>query len=389
MTLHGALSALLAVALLAAPAAAQTRPKLQPVEDPARLVRMGETVAGRGEYDHALLLFDRALELDPRNAAALKAAGSAALARGNGPRAFGYFAAWATQARDNPEALLGMGAALVLRQEPQEALAILNRALNLKAPLAEVARWEGIALDLLGRPQDAQLSYSHALGSAPDDAGIIQHFALSLAITGDRAAALQLLGKLVDGPDGQSPDIRRSLALVYALSGDLRAASAILDGLPATDRELMTALFVRIPELTDAEKALVAHLGRLPASKLVALEPAPAPVPATEAPAEPTAEAAAAPAAEAVDLAAAPRIWVQLSASEDRDELTAVWARVGANPSLAGQTPRVEKAPRIYRLIVGPFETSGDAEAVVAALTADGIDSVVARTKKGADISGL
>lgn len=373
-----ALPALLA-ALIASTAFAQGRPKPQPIDDPARLVRMGETLAGRGQTDQALAMFDRALARDPRNIAALKAAGAAALARGDGVRAFGYFAAWATQARDDPQALLGMGAALVLRQEPTEALAVLNRALDRKAPLAAVARWEGIALDLLGRPQDAQLAYSHALGSAPNDADIIQHFALSLAITGDRAAALQLLGKLNESPAGGTADIRRALALVYALTGDVREASAILAGLPAAERETMTALFVRIPDLALSDKALVAHLGRLPAALLAA----PAPVAAAEPPAPPSTAVAAS------DLANRPWIWVQLAAAPDRAELAPVWERVGRDPALTGLTPRVERAPRVYRLFVGPFETSADAEAIVEALTERRIDAVVARTAKGADISEL
>jgi tetratricopeptide (TPR) repeat protein len=379
---RAALPALLA-ALIAGPVLAQGRPKPQPIDDPARLVRMGETLATRGQTDQALAMFDRALARDPRNIAALRAAGAAALARGDGIRAFGYFAAWATQVRDDPQALLGMGAALVLRQEPQEALAVLARALDMKAPLAAVARWEGIALDLLGRPQDAQLAYSHALGSAPDDADIIQHFALSLAITGDRAAALQLLGRLDAAPGGEARDLRRTLALVYALTGDVREASAILAGLPAADRETMTALFVRIPDLAPSEKALVAHLGRLPAAMLAASPPVPAPTPAAA-----PAEAAPAPVA-APDLADRAWIWVQLAAAADRAELGPVWERVGRNPALAGLTPRVERAPKIYRLFVGPFETSADAEAVVEVLTDRRIDAVVARTAKGADISGL
>ncbi|MCA3256190.1 MAG: tetratricopeptide repeat protein [Alphaproteobacteria bacterium] len=371
-----ALPALLAAALIATPALAQGRPKPQPIDDPARLVRMGETMAARGQLDQALALFDRALVRDPRNVDALRAAGAAALERGDGVRAFGYFAAWATQARDEPLPLLGMGAALVLRQEPQEALAVLARALDRKAPLAAVARWEGVALDLLGRSQDAQLAFSHALGSAPADTDIIQHFALSLAITGDRAAALQLLGKIEEAPKETVPDIRRTLAMVYALTGDVREASAILAGLPAAERETMTALLVRVPDLGGPDKALVAHLGRLPAALLAAA--------AASTPASPPPLPAA-----AAEPGSAPQIWVQLGASGNRAALAGAWARLKAHPRLAGLAPFIQKAPHTNRLLAGPMPTPQAAETVVRALKASGIDAIVARTPKGADISGL
>lgn len=378
---------------LAAPVeAARTRVRARPagaevlaLKDPARLVGLGNAMVERGSFANAFGFFNRALELDPRHGPALAAAGDLALRQGDGPLAFGYFAAWASQDPNSADAFLGMGISLNLRQQPDEALPVLQRAMTLGAPRGGVAEQWGVALDLLGRQRDAQIAYGEALQALPHDRQATRNLALSLAISGDAAAAMQLLQRYAD--DGDSPDIRRTLAFVKALTGDLPGATEIAGkSFPVAEARALTTIYARLPDLSNRDKAAAVLFGRLPANAAAARAD---PEAILELPGLP-------PAADDGGLTpelarSEARTWVQLASSPDRRGLVTVWHNIqrAAGPLVEGVAVFVERTSRTNRLLVGPFGDPKAAQALVGQLGPRNIKAIVNRTSAGANLEAL
>lgn len=386
------LIALASLALLAMPttdAVAQRQrvsKDVQALRDPTRLVALGQRLEGQGKLEEAMAFYERALQFDPRHVGALQAAGNNALKRGDGAEAFGYIAPWAATHPNNPQAQLALGSSLVMRQQPTEALAVLKRARALGAPAAAVAVQQGIALDLQGDQRKAQLAYAEALQASPGDRDATQRMALSLAVSGDYAAALRLLQPLAVAAD--AADVRRTLALVYALSDQGKAAVEIAGPtMMPEEAKVMAAFYARLPGLSRQDKALAIHLGRMPLESIRMPLAPPAPVPT------PT-QAAAPPAptpAPASDLTSVPRIWVQLGSSPDRAALGSEWQRIRSRATdlLGSQRPYLQRTARTSRLLIGPFDTSRQAEALARQLMARRVAAVVNRTPAGSDIEAL
>jgi Flp pilus assembly protein TadD len=81
----------------------------------------------------------------------------------------------------------------------------------------------GVALDYLGRYDEAFKNYEQALKVSPDNPTVLNNFALSQAVRGDLAAAIATLEKANDQPRAH-PQIRQNLALLMAIKGDATAA---------------------------------------------------------------------------------------------------------------------------------------------------------------------
>ena len=88
-----------------------------------------------------------------------------------------------------------MGAVSVISGEPLAALPYFSRAQELGATTVTIGCDRGLAYDLLGRQSEAQADYRASL-SGPDGDEARRRLALSLAISGDRAGALNALAPL-------------------------------------------------------------------------------------------------------------------------------------------------------------------------------------------------
>ena len=84
----------------------------------------------------------------------------------------------------------------------------------------------GVAEDFAGRHAAAQARYRRGLEFLPGDRGLSVNLALSLALSGHYGEAVAVLSPLALGPAG-TPGERQTLALIYALQGDNRAAERI------------------------------------------------------------------------------------------------------------------------------------------------------------------
>lgn len=416
------------LALLAPPASAAPRQKedaAAALNNPVRLVTIGDHARTASDFMLALSFYERALAIDPGFVPALRAATEVALAM-RMPQAMHYAERWVSRQPQDGLSHLAFGAALVQQNRPTEAQKAFALAEAAGGPPAAIAVQRGLAYDLLGQSRNAQLAFAGAMQRAPGDRSILENMALSLAIGGDDAAALQLLQPEAERATGQA-SFERTLVLIHALAGRLDLARRIAESnLPPQAGAGIGDLLQRVSLLpTAAEKAAAVHLGILPDAGRVTVPP---PVQTEVAEAPPAyLEAAPAPrsddkpveAAKAVSAVARPaatsspakpqpalpaglpklsaqalkaeHVWLQIASSPARSMLPNdhVRFRKKAGGVLNGYHAYVENAGTTHRLIVGPFRSMQDAVKVAQRLKARGVPTLARRIPAGATIAPL
>jgi len=204
----------------------------------------------------------RELARNPNSLRALIGAGQSALGVGDANAALGFFARADEQAPRNAQVKAGLARALLMLDNPRDALRMFDAATDLGLAQVEIAGDRGLAYDLRGDPKRAQRDYVLALSRGPDDE-ITRRYALSLAMTGDRDTALKLLDPLLYRRDQAA---WRARAFVLALTGDQAGANRIVQQvMPERMAAAMAPFLRRLPTLRPAEKAAAVHLGEMPA----------------------------------------------------------------------------------------------------------------------------
>jgi Flp pilus assembly protein TadD len=378
----------------------------------------------------ALARYVRTLASDPKDFTALIGAGRSALEIGDTQAAAGFFARADEVNPRSPLPQAGMGAVSVANGEPQAALPYFRRAQQLGAQLSTFACDRGLAYDLLGRQVDAQADYRAALSSA-DAEEASRRLALSLAISGDRAAALQTLSPLMAKGD---PGAARARAFVLALTGDSSGAMTAINSAMPGSGSRVAPFMLRLSSLKAGEKAAAANLGIFPDAGDTAYNAAPPPALASiggisesastdrlagvDALLRPAAPAAAtpprtehpgwgvaaqravepgwrmAPQTTQVAYAAPPpprpapvqpqapvqrpqKIWLQLASGPNASALPGQFQRMKTRNSdlFDGITPYVAKSADRARLVIGPFRGASDAEIFAEDLETVGVDA--------------
>src|SRR5689334_529145 len=208
----------------------------------------------------ALTRYLHDLASDPKDFASLIGAGRAALALGDAQAAAGFFARADEVNPRSPLPQAGMGAVSVLNGEPQAALPYFARAQQLGAPLASFGADRGLAYDLMGQQAQAQADYRAALGGADSDEAR-RRLALSLAISGNKAEALQVLAPLQARGDAAGARCR---AFVLALTGDTNGAMVAIDAAMPGSWSSVSPFLQRLPGLQAGQKAAAVNLGIFP-----------------------------------------------------------------------------------------------------------------------------
>ena len=203
----------------------------------------------------------RSLAENPRSLAALMGAGKAALQLGDPQAAITFFGRAEEQAPGDGRVKMWIGAALVQLQQPQGALKFFAEASSMGVPEAELAGERGLAFDLTGDPRRAQRDYRLALQRGADPE-ITRRLALSLAISGEREPALQLLeGQLLT----RDRAAERSRAFILAMTGDAAGAvRSVQTSMPNGQGSALAPFLERMHALGPSERALAVHLGHFP-----------------------------------------------------------------------------------------------------------------------------
>ena len=365
-----------AATVVAAPAAAQTSYSPYAESAPAALARYLRTLAS-----------------SPKDFSALIGAGRAALALGDAQAAAGFFGRADEVNSNSPLPQAGMGAVAVHNGDPQAAMAFFARAQQLGAPVATFGADRGLAYDLMGQQVLAQADYRAALGGADSDEAR-RRLALSLAISGNKAEALQTLAPLQAKGDAAGARCR---AFVLALTGDSNGAMVAIDAAMPGSWASVSPFLQRLPALQAGQKAAAVNLGIFPDSSGTAysyaapqpdpadrlagiddlLKPAPAvvaPQPSWK-PSPPVQVAYSAPVRKQVPTAAKPatrakKIWLQLASGPNSDALPDQFDRIKSKNRdiFDGIKGYIAKGSDRSRLLIGPFRDNEDAEIFAEAL---------------------
>jgi Flp pilus assembly protein TadD len=375
-----------AALLTAVPAAAQTSYSAYAETPSAALVRHIHTLAS-----------------DPKDFGALIGAGKASLEIGDPQAAAGFFARADEVNPRSPLPQAGMGAVSVANGEAQAAMSYFARSLQLGASLSTIGCDRGLAYDLLGQQRQAQTDYRVAL-NGPDATEARRRLALSLAIGGDKAGALETLAPLSAKGD---PTVNRVRAFVLALTGDSRGAMIAIDAAMPGSWARVSPFLQRLPALRPDQKAAAVNLGIFPDSSAPALASSsvsspyagsaetdrlasidellraqvPQASPSWQSDAQPSQVAYAAPAvrkAAPVRTAAGQRkIWLQLASGSNSAALPTEFRRLKSrNRDLFdGISGYVAQSPDRARLVIGPFRGPADAATFKQDLETVGIDA--------------
>src|SRR5579885_52303 len=167
-------------------------------------------------------------------------AATQAMARGDAVTAATYFRSVHAREPDNAQATLGLIESLRGSGGLAEARTVAAKApeakpaeppLLEKAAAADPRDWRtrsalGIAYDRLGAWKKADRSYRAALAIAPENATVLNNFALSRAMAGNFAAARALAQRAVAAA-GADLRVKQNLALIDALSGKMKEAETL------------------------------------------------------------------------------------------------------------------------------------------------------------------
>jgi len=188
----------------------------------AMLARLGDDMRRNGDPASALGIYLAASAADPANVGVLQRMGAAFLAMNDAPRAEQAFRGALSSEPGDRTAQQGLALSLLAQGRPAEALPILQK-LAAGSSDPRLLRAEGVALDMVGRPNEAQAVYRQALRLNPIDADLHGNLALSLALSGDAADAMTEMQAAIAAPE---PDPRQNAnsVLVLALTGNDDAA---------------------------------------------------------------------------------------------------------------------------------------------------------------------
>jgi Flp pilus assembly protein TadD len=199
------------------------------------------------------------LAANPRDGGALIDAGNAALAMNDIDAAIGFFTRAEQVVPGDPRAKAGLAGAYVRNEDPFTAIRLFNEA-ELQGPLPSALLADrGLAYDLVGDNPTAQRIYRQA-GPYNDEA--TRRLALSLAISGDLRGSEAALSPLLTRQDKSAWRVR---AFSLAIRGEQTQAVSIANAtMPATLAAGIAPYLRYMPQLTRAQQAAAANLGRFP-----------------------------------------------------------------------------------------------------------------------------
>lgn len=195
--------------------------------DAASRMRIAASAEASGQMDVALSMYGAAAARDPDNAEAQARFAGALRRSGNRSQAEQVLAA-AVQRRPNDRVLMVQLARLRLQTgAAAEALGLFDRVLQGDTRSAEALDGRGVALDLMGRHPEAQDSYRRAQAITPNSISVANNLGLSLLLDGRPDEARAVLEPLARRSDANQR-VTANYAISLAATGDEAAARSVL-----------------------------------------------------------------------------------------------------------------------------------------------------------------
>lgn len=229
--------------------------------DSASLMNMAESFLQAGDYGNAMRLYQRAANENPRHILSRLGLAQTYQAMGATDAAINFYGQVLRLDPDNTDAKLGTGQMLITKNRPADAIPYLSGLLKQNAGDYRIYNMLGLAHDLMGQQEDAQMHYGKGLGLEMDNISLLNNLALSFAFEGQYAPAIRLLGKAIN-LDYTVTKAQHNLVLVYVLSGEEEAGRKIGSSI-MTKEEMQTNInkYRWVKTLAPDQRAQAIFLG--------------------------------------------------------------------------------------------------------------------------------
>ncbi|MAU41970.1 MAG: hypothetical protein CMF31_10150 [Kordiimonas sp.] len=229
--------------------------------DKDSMINLADTFRTAGDYGSALRLYHRAAKENPEDTRSRLALADLYTQLRTLAVAEKYYKEVLALKPQHDIATIGLAQSLIGQNKPEEAISLLQSIAPSPQNAIKLYNSRGLAYDLNGQQNKAQMEYARGLDIAPDNISIINNFALSLAIETEYAPAIQLLSQIVNKNMGKNR-ARANLAMIYVMSGEEEAAADLirLDH-PEEHVEQQIQQYRWINTLTQHEKAQAIFLG--------------------------------------------------------------------------------------------------------------------------------
>jgi Flp pilus assembly protein TadD len=215
------------------------------------LIRMGDYTLARGDEMTAIAFYQRAHAQEPETLAPLLRLGAALARAGDYERSADAFEAALVIDPLNADAQRGLGNALVAMGQPEEALPHFETALSVSED-HRAYNSTGVALDLLGRHQDARFYYREGLERVPGNLSLLSNLALSLSLSGDHEEAVAVAREVASMPRAGDRQ-RLNLAMILSLAGRTGDAERVaLRVLPEEEAQQRLQYWAQLRQIPDS-----------------------------------------------------------------------------------------------------------------------------------------
>ena len=155
-------------------------------------------------------------------------------------------------ASDDYRVVSEYGKTLVAMGRAQEALNFLGRAQQLQPTDWTIYSATGVALDQLGKQTEAQVAYEHALSLKPNEASVLNNYALSRMLAKDPDGAKSLIARAQAAGGAEDAKIARNIAMIK----DLAPETAVAANSPAPETHHVAAAPQAAPRTPVTQAAI-------------------------------------------------------------------------------------------------------------------------------------
>lgn len=207
------------------PSMSRNLPPLQR-SDSGSTLRLAHAARQAGDINSAVQIYRNLIASGSTSGPMLVEFGDTLVEAGLADDAIDIYSRVETRSSERFVALIGMTRAYLSLGDAPHALVSATEAQGLKPQDPRVLVNRGVALDTLGRHVEAQESYRTVLVGTPRHVSARNNLALSLALTGQFAEAVELMGPLLRS-SAATPRMRENMAVIYGLMGEPERAAAL------------------------------------------------------------------------------------------------------------------------------------------------------------------
>ncbi|PCI32766.1 MAG: hypothetical protein COB54_06625 [Alphaproteobacteria bacterium] len=229
--------------------------------DSSSLMNMAESFLQAGDYGNAMRLYQRAANENPQHIPSRLGLAKTYQALGATDAAINFYEQVLRLDPNNMDAKMGSGQMLITKNRPADAIPYLTGLSGQDPKNYRIFNMLGLAHDLMGQQEEAQMNYGRGLTLAADNISVLNNLALSFAFEEQYAPAIKLLSKAIN-LDYTVTKAQHNLVLVYVLSGEEDAAREIGDSIMTREEmETNIARYRWVKSLSPGQRAQAIFLG--------------------------------------------------------------------------------------------------------------------------------